>query len=170
MALAEGRGVTDEVTVHFPMLVYQSGEVRPEHAGAFMRAMKRAGMLGTMKAPRRVFCEFSREKRRRTLPQNARWYGLLVPLFSEWTGYEKDEAHEELLRMFGPRKTVTWGDGTLHSIPKRSSEWTVEEATETQDRVERFLSMPMTDQIRTMEGHSVSGCGLRIPADERGVA
>jgi hypothetical protein len=117
---------------------------------AFMRAMTRARMLG-----KQVFCSLSREKRQRTIPQNRRWRGLIVPLFSEWSGYEADEAHEVLLERFAPKKSTTWPDGTVHETAKRTSDLTVEEMVELQDRVERWLTVD---------------CGVRIPADERGRA
>ena len=161
----EGR-MTDEVTVLAALVVGQDGSLSAENPAVFRRSLQRARMLGKV-----VFAELHREKRTRTLPQNARWYGLLVPLFSDYTGYHKEEAHEELLRMFGPVKVATWADGSTHEIPKRSSEWTVEEARDTQDRVERFFVADPSERVVVNGSEYVSGCGIRIPADERrGVA
>lgn len=145
--------MTDEVTVHFPMLISQAGEVRPEHAGQFHRAMKRAGMLGTMKGPRRVFCEFSREKRVRSLPQNARLHWLIT-LFCEWAGWEKNEAKHWFVDRFAGYDEQLPSGQVVRRVPSTAT-FTVERMVELQDFIERFL---------------ISECGMQIPADERGAA
>lgn len=89
-------------------------------------------------AGKRVTVIVSREKRKRSDAANRRYWGLLIPLFSEWTGYDKADAHEVLLQMFS-RTTVALPNGTVVERVVRSSTMTVEQFQEFTGAVERFL-------------------------------
>lgn len=147
LPLEEGR-VTDEVSVHFPVLVGADGALEPENRAAFVRAMRRSRMLG-----KRVFCEFTREKRVRTIPQNARLHWL-IGLFCEWAGWEKNEAKYWFVDRFAGYDEQLPNGQTVRRVPSTAT-FTVERMVELQDFIERFL---------------IVECGMRIPADERGVA
>lgn len=47
-------------------------------------------------AGRRVEVTIRAERRVRSLSQNRYYWSVVVPIFGEWTGEEKDEAHETL--------------------------------------------------------------------------
>jgi len=77
--------------------------------------------------------------RQRSLDQNARYHAALVRAFSEWSGYERDEAHLLLRAMFLSVEE-SLPDGTVVSRARSTTELTVEEFTEFMDRIERFLA------------------------------
>lgn len=81
----------------------------------------------------------TRAKRRRSDAQNKRYWSLIVPCFSEWSGYEKDEAHEVLLQMFSKYEDHL-PTGELVERIRRSSKMSVEQFNEYMGRVERFLA------------------------------
>ena len=94
-----------------------------------------------------------RKSKTRTLAQNARYWKLIVPAFSEWTGYEqfpesaerlglapKDSAHEVLKAMFVPSREATLPDGTVVTVRPSTARLTVAEFADLQDRAERFLN------------------------------
>jgi len=104
------------------------------------------------------------QKRTRTLSQNARWWKLIVPAFSEYTGYEafperaerlglapKDSAHEVLKAMFLPEIEETLPDGTKVFIRPSTASLSTKDMADLQERAERFLNAQ----------------GIYLPADER---
>ena len=93
------------------------------------------------------------ERDRRTPSQNNRYWGLIVPAFSEWAGYErypesaeklglapKDSAHEVLKAMFIGEREATLPDGTVVKIRPSTAKLTVAEMADLQERAERFLA------------------------------
>lgn len=103
------------------------------------------------------------EVKRRTLSQNARYWKVIVPLFSEWAGYEqfpesaeklglapKDSAHEILKAMFIGERIAVLPDGSEVKIRPSTAKLTVSEMSDLQERAERFLVSQ----------------GIQIPADE----
>lgn len=111
------------------------------------------------------------ERKIRTLSQNARYWKLIVPAFSEWTGYEafpesaermglapKDSAHEVLKAMFLPAMEATTADGTVLRysdgapvmVRPSTAKLTVAQFADLQERAERFLNSQ----------------GVFLPADE----
>lgn len=89
----------------------------------------------------------------RTLKQNSRYWGAIVPAFSEWSGYElypeaaerfgatpKDTAHNILKTMFLGTAPYTLPNGMVLELPLSTAHLTVEEMSDLQDRAERFLS------------------------------
>ena len=109
------------------------------------------------------------EKRKRTLDQNSRYWGLIVPAFAEWTGYQsypeilemqdpkalKDSAHRTLKAMFIGSRTVTRalpnGKTITETQEPSTTELTTEEMAKLQDQAERLLN----------------DNGIWLPADER---
>ena len=98
------------------------------------------------------------EAKRRTLPQNRRYWGLVVPAFAEWTGYEsypehlekqdlkalKDSAHRTLKAMFiGPRtvERVLPNGVVIQEVQEPSTtELTTAQFAELQDKAEKLLN------------------------------
>lgn len=90
-------------------------------------------------ARRRVTVTLTREKLRRSDSQNRRYWALIVPCFSEWSGYEKDECHELLLRKFASYEDALPSGEVVERV-QRSSKMSIEEFNEFTSRVERFLA------------------------------
>ena len=93
------------------------------------------------------------EVKRRTLSQNARYWKLIVPAFSEWAGYErfpesaeklglapKDSAHEVLKALFIGEREATLPDGSVVKIRPSTARLSVAEMADLQERAERFLN------------------------------
>jgi hypothetical protein len=109
------------------------------------------------------------QTKKRTIEQNSRYWGLLVPAFAEWTGYEaypehlekqdlkalKDSAHRTLKAMFiGPRTIIrTLPNGrTIEEVQEPSTtELTTAEFATLQDQAEKLLN----------------DNGIYLPAEER---
>jgi len=88
---------------------------------------------------RRVTVIIRREQLRRTTQANAWYWACVVPLFSEWTGYEKDEAHEVLKQMFLKVEKVL-PTGEIVESTGRTSTMNIEEFSEYCNRIVRFLA------------------------------
>lgn len=90
---------------------------------------------------KRVTVTVRREQQRRTTNQNAWYWSDVGPLalFSEWTGYEKDEAHELLKQMFLKEEKVL-PTGEIVESTGRTSTMTIEQFSEYCNRVVRFLA------------------------------
>lgn len=129
----------------------------PAHVGPV------AACLAKFKADEVVRVTVETEPKTRTLSQNARYWKLIVPAFSEWAGYEefpesaerlglapKDSAHEVLKAMFVPSREATLPDGTVVTVRPSTARLTVAEFADLQDRAERFLNSQ----------------GIYLPADE----
>lgn len=86
-----------------------------------------------------ITVEFSREKRIRSLAQNSRYWTMIVPCFSEWSGYSTEEAHEVLLQMFSKSEGML-PSGEIITRITRSKDMTVEQFNEFTLKVERFLA------------------------------
>lgn len=105
-----------------------------------------------------------RQTKKRTLKQNARYWVLIVPAFSNWSGYEefperaemlglapKDSAHEVLKAMFVPEREAVLPDGSTVKLRPSTAKLTTVEMANLQDQAERFLNSQ----------------GIYLPADER---
>lgn len=119
----------------------------PEHVGPV------AVKLAKFRTDEVVRVTIESEPKTRTLAQNARYWKLIVPAFSEWTGYEefpesaerlgiapKDSAHEVLKAMFVPAREATLPDGTVVSVRPSTACLTVAQFAELQEKAERFLN------------------------------
>jgi len=137
--------VSDEVTVLAALIVGQDGSLRAENPAVFRRSLQRARMLG-----KTVFAELHREKRVRSLPQNARLHWL-INLFCEWAGWEKNEAKHWFVNKFAGYDEALPSGQVERRVPSTAT-FTVERMVEFQDFIERFL---------------IVECGMQIPADER---
>lgn len=92
-------------------------------------------------AGHRVTITVRREQQRRTTNQNAWYWSSVGPLalFSEWTGYEKDEAHDLLKSMFLKVERVLPSGEVVETIGSTAS-MSIEEFSAYCDRVVRFLA------------------------------
>ena len=134
--------------VAFPASV-QKGIIVPHPA----YAGKAAVAFSRLKVGETVTVTVESEKRTRTLSQNARYWKLIVPAFSEWAGYEqfpesaeklglapKDSAHEVLKAMFIGEREAELPDGSTVKIRPSTAKLTTAEFADLQDRAERFLN------------------------------
>lgn len=88
---------------------------------------------------RRVTLTVQREQLQRTLAQNRWYWSIVVPVFGDWTGYEKDEAHAVLKSLFlKVEKTLPTGE--VLEVPGSTAKLTKEEFSEYCERVARFLA------------------------------
>lgn len=53
-----------------------------------------------VKPGKRYILDIREASKKRSLNQNAYYWGVIIPIFSSHTGYTKNEAHQELARMF----------------------------------------------------------------------
>lgn len=90
-------------------------------------------------AGKKVTVTLSREKRIRSHAANRYYWSMLVPIFSELTGYEKDEAHELLKSMFLKREVVLPGGETVEMIGS-TAKLDVKEFGEYCDRIIRWMA------------------------------
>ena len=88
---------------------------------------------------KRVTVTIRREQQRRTTQANAWYWACVVPLFSEWTGYERDEAHTLLKQMFLKVERVLPGGETVESIGS-TSQLSIEDFSAYCNRIVRFLA------------------------------
>ena len=90
---------------------------------------------------------------KRSLSQNARYWSLIVPAFSQWTGFEafpesaekigltpKESAHQILKAMFVGTHEVTLPDGSVVTVCPSTAALTVAQFSELTDKAERFLN------------------------------
>lgn len=129
----------------------------PAHVGPV------AAKLAKFKGDEVVHVTIESERKTRSMAQNARYFGLIVPAFSEWTGYEafpesaerlglapKDSAHEVLKAMFIGEREATLPNGQTVRVRPSTACLTVAEFADLQERAERFLNSQ----------------GIYLPADE----
>jgi hypothetical protein len=80
------------------------------------------------------------ERRRRSIPQNERYWALLVPAYQEWAGEpDKLQAHEDLLSLHN-RADKLLPTGEVVKVVRRSKTLTVEEFHDFMQRVEVWLA------------------------------
>lgn len=102
------------------------------------------------KKGKRVQWDFVAPKR--TLRQNARYWTVIVPAFSEYAGYEqyperaeklgktpKDSAHRVLVAMLLDPVVVQLPGGQVFTMERSTTSLSVAEMSDLQDRAERFL-------------------------------
>ena len=58
--------------------------------------------LGSFKTGTEVDVTVRKHTKKRTLPQNAYYWGVVIPLLSEYFGYESEEMHDEMKLKFYP--------------------------------------------------------------------
>lgn len=88
---------------------------------------------------RRVVLTVRGEQLQRSQQQNKYYWSMVVPIFSEWTGYEKEEAHEVLKGLFlKTRRTLPTGEEI--EVSGSSAKLTVAEFKEYVDQVCRWLA------------------------------
>jgi hypothetical protein len=76
---------------------------------------------------------------RRSSQQNRWYFAMVVPFFSEWTGYDKDEAHNVLKSLFLKVEKVL-PTGEVIQVPGSTARLTKAEFSEYCERVMRFLA------------------------------
>lgn len=88
---------------------------------------------------KRVRVVVSRETKRRTREANARYWVAVVPAMSEWSGYEKDEAHKLFAGMFLSEERVL-PDGRVVEIVLSTASLSTKKFYEYTERCTRFLA------------------------------
>lgn len=88
---------------------------------------------------RGVTVVLSPERRQRTNQQNRWYWGVVVPALSEWSGYERDEMHELLGRMFLAIERAL-PNGAVIASRRSTADLSTEEFSEYCERVRRFAA------------------------------
>ena len=103
---------------------------------------------------RRVHATFKREPSRRTLDQNAYYWGLVVPTIAEWSGHDDEEIHEAMKELFlRPRSVDFPGTETAAvSVSASTAALTIEEFSAYVDRIVRWagdqgLHVPVAGEV-----------------------
>jgi hypothetical protein len=73
--------------------VSKDGKLEFENIGAFAR--KLAELKGE-----RVQVSIERRKKRRSIAENSYYWGVVIPILCEWSGYTEDEMHDSLKEKF----------------------------------------------------------------------
>lgn len=73
--------------------VSKDGKLEFENIGAFAR--KLAELKGE-----RVQVSIERRKKRRSIAENNYYWGVVIPILCEWSGYSEDEMHDSLKEKF----------------------------------------------------------------------
>ena len=88
---------------------------------------------------RRVTVTVRREQVVRTLAQNKWYWACVVPIVSDWTGYEKDETHELLKALFlNVEKSLPTGE--IVTVPGSTAALSKEDFSGYCERVARWLA------------------------------
>ena len=110
----------------------ENGKVRLDHVPRWNAAM-------SILEGQRVEVTIRRERSQRSIAQNNYWWAAVVPLFSEWSGYEKDEAHEVLKALFlTTEKTLP--DGETVKVVGSTAKLKTAEFADLVERVARWLA------------------------------
>lgn len=88
---------------------------------------------------KRVTVALSRERQQRSLAANRWYWSVVVPIFGEWSGYEKDEAHGVLKSLFLMEDKVL-PTGKLIRVPGSTARLSTQEFSAYCERVMRFLA------------------------------
>lgn len=88
---------------------------------------------------KRVDVVVTREKKQRSDSQNKYYWSMVVPIFSEITGYEKDEAHDVLKAMF-LRREVALPNGRTVEVVGSSADLDTKAFHEYVERCRRFMA------------------------------
>jgi hypothetical protein len=77
-------------------------------------------MLAKLKG-QRLSVTLSRVFSRRSNAQNKWYWGCIIPILSDWTGYEKDEMHEALKRLFLTEERELPSGVAIQFVPSTAS-------------------------------------------------
>lgn len=88
---------------------------------------------------RRVQITLKREEQKRSLQANKFYWSCIVPMFSDWSGYDKEESHAVLTGLFLKVERVL-PTGEVVDIGGRTSTLTTQEFAAYTERVCRFLA------------------------------
>ncbi len=88
---------------------------------------------------RRVQVTLKDEELKRSLQANRWYWSCVVPMFSDWSGYDKDESHALLTGMFLKVEKVL-PTGEAIDVGGRTSKLTTQEFAAYCERVCRFLA------------------------------
>ena len=94
-------------------------------------------------------------RKSRSNPQNAFYYGIVIPVIVDATGYSKDECHELLATMFLPVSTVTMNGFTV-DIRTSTAKLSTVDFNNYLESISHFAS-------------SVLGCSIPLPNELRNV-
>jgi hypothetical protein len=128
----EAGGRTAARAVHAFTGCVKEGQFKPD------TVTKYRGILARFEG-RRVTVTVEAERKHRSLPANARYWGLIVATMSEWSGFEKDECHELLKAMFLPRREVNLPTGEAATLAPSTADMLSDDFYEYTSRCERWL-------------------------------
>lgn len=120
-----------DLRLAFPAHVDDAGILTPDDPAKW-----RATLLGRFRG-KAVWIEIGRPKLKRSDQQNRYYWSCVVPIFSECSGYEKDEAHDLLKSKFLRVERVL-PSGEIMERVRSTTELTVQEFTEYVERCVRF--------------------------------
>lgn len=134
-----------DLRLTFPAKVDDAGMLIPDDPRKW-----RATLLGRFRG-KAVWIEIGRPKIKRSDAQNRYYWSCVVPIFSECSGYEKDEAHDLLKSKFLRVERVL-PSGEIMERVRSTTELTVQEFTEYVERCVRFCDsqdwrMPPMDDV-----------------------
>ena len=104
-----------------------------------------AGYLATMPENVEVVIKSLSQRNPRSNNQNRYYWGVIIPILSNETGYTKDEVHEVLKTMFLSTH-ITFGK-QQYSIPKSTKDLTTIETEEYFERIRTFASLELNANI-----------------------
>jgi hypothetical protein len=85
-----------------------------------------------------VTLKISVGKRQRSLSQNRYWWKVVVPLFMEHCGYDKQPMHDALALHLIPHEVIDIKTGELHIVPGHTSQLNVAEFNDLIERAQRL--------------------------------
>lgn len=88
---------------------------------------------------KRVGITIQLERINRTLAQNRWWWAMLIPIFSDYTGYDKDEAHAILKAVFLKQEKVL-PSGEVVEVSGSTAKLSKKEFSELVEKVCRWLA------------------------------
>lgn len=114
-----------------------TGQVK-EGRVVFDQPQRWTGIVGRFEG-QRIEVSLRRERVTRSHAQNRYWWSVVVPIFSEYTGYEKDEAHD-VLKMLFLREEKALPTGEVVDVPGSTARLSTAEFSDLVERVARWMA------------------------------
>lgn len=80
-------------------------------------------------------------RKKRTLDQNAYWWGVVMQTLSENTGYEKEEMNDLIESMFLSKELEI--EGVVYTVPGKVKNLSTVEFNELKERVQRWAAIDL---------------------------
>lgn len=84
--------------------------------------------------------EFRLHKSKRSNPQNAYYWGVVIPICADFLGYSADEMHFEFAEKFIPERTYEGIDGHERTVPKSTAKLNTEEFAKYLEQIQVFMA------------------------------